>query len=393
MNWVFVHMPGDMAGEAEIPLGALGATAALARELRKRGHRTSLVAQCSTPLKEFVGMDLVRVEKDEEWSWKEGVRSRGKVDMLVGLSRVDLMRWCLGDRQICWQHNPSIPHGISWEGRKLYWLTQAMICPSQSASESQRRWGAPRWLLRVIPNGLDQGIFHPSLVLGEGERRWRLAFVGSCSYWKGLDWALDLFRYLRSRFPQVQLAIYGDSPVWPEDRPRPEWLRLGRDGKPDWAALEAEMPGLRYHGKVPAAELARALQTTGFLICASRHEETFSLAVLEAQACGCLPVALPRGAYRERIDSGVTGFLATGLQREAWNDLWMRVLRMEGEALAQMRRSAAGMAERYSWGAVGEAFEGLADQLKPLGWGHRLGYRLHARLRWQFPPVSTGYGN
>ncbi len=382
MNWTFVHTPEDLACQREVPLGALNATVLLAKALRQKGHSTRLAAWCSHPDREFHGMEMLRIAGGDERCWQQALEASAPIDVLVGLSRVDIHRWNLGRRQLSWNHNPSVLYGIPEHGRPLYWMTQAVVCPSETSRRQQRSWGVPSPLLRVIPNGLDHSHFHPAESDEvEEQRRYRLAFVGSCSYWKGFDLVLEAYAWARTKFPQLTLDVYGDCPAWPSDLyPAPPLLKLDHTGCPDAAALGAILPGLCFHGKVSPATLGAALRRTGFLLCASRHEETFSLAALEAQACGCLPIAPSHGAYQERIRHGKTGFLFTHDTAEAFAAELLRVMGLE-EDLRSARTAASRHAESFSWDRTANAFEALAMTLPPLGMIRRLGFNTHRGLK------------
>lgn len=64
-----------------------------------------------------------------------------------------------------------------------------------------------------------------------------------------------------------------------------------------------------YDGAVGGAERTRLLGSARALLHLINFEEPFGLSVIEALACGTPVIARNRGAMRELIDHGVTGFL------------------------------------------------------------------------------------
>jgi len=71
-----------------------------------------------------------------------------------------------------------------------------------------------------------------------------------------------------------------------------------RDNKEE---IMRRFPGLVLHGKVPQAELSRALRRAGLLVFPSMSYESAGLAVVEAQASGCPVVAFDAGGTADYV--------------------------------------------------------------------------------------------
>jgi glycosyltransferase involved in cell wall biosynthesis len=82
------------------------------------------------------------------------------------------------------------------------------------------------------------------------------------------------------------------------------------DGLLAWETIGRELPGLTYHGMVCTERIAVALQTSSIMVMPSR-EENAPLAAIEAQACGCWPVAPKVGGIPEVIRDGNAKHLYT----------------------------------------------------------------------------------
>jgi UDP-glucose:tetrahydrobiopterin glucosyltransferase len=68
-------------------------------------------------------------------------------------------------------------------------------------------------------------------------------------------------------------------------------------------------PGVRLHPGVPRPEIWEVMARAAVVLCPARWEEPFGMVAAEAQACGTPVVAFRRGALREVVADGETGFL------------------------------------------------------------------------------------
>jgi glycosyltransferase involved in cell wall biosynthesis len=76
------------------------------------------------------------------------------------------------------------------------------------------------------------------------------------------------------------------------------------------AAARELGPGVRFHGRLTAPELARAYRGCRAMIYPGATDETFCLAAAEAQAMGLPVITLGIGALAERVHHGIDGLLA-----------------------------------------------------------------------------------
>jgi glycosyltransferase involved in cell wall biosynthesis len=138
----------------------------------------------------------------------------------------------------------------------------------------------------VIHHGIDFGRFPFNDKRGD-----YLAFVGELRWGKGPVEAIELARKAGMR---IVLAGPHDGDGYSRDHVRP---RLA----------EAHV---EYVGPVGADARNALLADAAALVYPLNLAETFGLVMVESMACGTPVLALDRGAVREIVDNGVTGFCA-----------------------------------------------------------------------------------
>src|SRR5262249_35843694 len=114
--------------------------------------------------------------------------------------------------------------------------------------------------------------------------------------------------------------------------------------------------GVCRHAPVPKAELIRTLTAARLMLYRGDANETFCLAVAEAQALGLPAVVTALGALPERIEDGVTGTVASD------DDAFVAaaIALLTDDALWQVRHHAAIARQKgLSWDEVAARFEAL----------------------------------
>jgi glycosyltransferase involved in cell wall biosynthesis len=146
--------------------------------------------------------------------------------------------------------------------------------------------------ISVVPNAISTDAYpqvdRPPRPLGEGLRLLFLGRVEDAS--KGVLWLPDIARRLPS---SVMLTIAGDGP---------DLERLK-------AAMPHDPPRIQYTGAVDAARVPVLMAAHDVFLMPSRYEG-LPMALVEAMAAGCVPVAsLLRGVTDTIIDDGRDGLL------------------------------------------------------------------------------------
>lgn len=163
------------------------------------------------------------------------------------------------------------------------------IALSQAARELFIAGGLPAGRIAIKPNIIpDPGDALP------GEPRHGLLFVGRISPEKGLDTLLAALQSL-----DVPLTVAGSGPAA--------------------AALQRiSPPAVRWLGAVPPAEVSALMRRAALLVFPSLAFENYPMALVEAMAHGLPVLASDRGAMREMVLPGRTGWLAEPADPAAW---------------------------------------------------------------------------
>lgn len=143
--------------------------------------------------------------------------------------------------------------------------------------------------IQVVPNWIDTKIFSPPEENGsEGNRLFRLLFVGNLSRRKGADLLAPIMRELGSNFEL-------------------HFTSAGRNRRA-WMGTEKNMKNI---GQIAReSDLVKAYRQCHALLFPSRFEG-FGLVALEAMACGRPVIATRSSSLLEVIQDGVTGILCT----------------------------------------------------------------------------------
>jgi glycosyltransferase involved in cell wall biosynthesis len=145
---------------------------------------------------------------------------------------------------------------------------------------------------RVVPNTVDETVFHPVPRPADAVRR--LLFVGLLYEAKALEDLLRAFALLTATRNDVRLEIVGDGPA------RPGYERL--------AAELGLQERVAFTGLKTKAEVAERMGAADLFVLTSRYE-TNGCALIEAQASGLPAVATDVGGVAETLQPGA-GLLA-----------------------------------------------------------------------------------
>lgn len=240
--------------------------------------------------------------------------------------------WSL--RQKAWKKRPLLALGL----RRL--LNRAAFIHVGNADEERgvrlARITAPAV---TVPNGVDPAEFDPPPVprpelTGLGDKPYVL-FLGRLHYKKGLDHLAAAFTLLAAKRPDVHLVVAGP------DEGAAESFRnaIGSAGLSDRVRLLGPVFGDdRY-----------ALMAGAAAFCLPSRQEGFSIAILEALACGC-PVVISDACHFPEVATAGAGEVVP-LSADAVAAALLRVLNHPGE----MRRAARSLVmSNYTWPRVAE---------------------------------------
>jgi glycosyltransferase involved in cell wall biosynthesis len=194
----------------------------------------------------------------------------------------------------------------------------------------------------IIPNGIDPGEFDPPPAPGafhaarpELAGRPYVLFLGRLHFKKGLDHLSAAFAIIAAKYPDVQLVVAG-----PDDGA----------AKPFRSAVAAAGLADRVHLTGPIFSTARYAALAGAAVfCLPSRQEGFSIAILEAMACGT-PVVVSDACHFPEVATAGAGevvpldpaAVAAGLDRVLSNP----------DRAAMGRAGRAMVLERYTWPIV-----------------------------------------
>jgi glycosyltransferase involved in cell wall biosynthesis len=154
-------------------------------------------------------------------------------------------------------------------------------------------------IARVIHHGVDVDRYP----LGPGGDH--LVFIGRMSPDKGVRQAIEIAQH--AGVPLIIAAKMRDPGEHAYYRAEVEPLISGY---------------IRYVGEVDTTAKLDLLGSARALLNPIRWDEPFGLNMIEALACGTPVITTPRGAAREIVDHGVTGFLASGTDQAVAAVAW-----------------------------------------------------------------------
>lgn len=199
-----------------------------------------------------------------------------------------------------------------------------------AVSANTRRYN--RWAKLVIPNGVDDDVFHPG---SEKSRVPALLFVGTMRGRKRGAMLLDLFkREIRPKVPNAEF----------------------------WAVCEEEVSGegVRWMGRVSEEKLAE-LYRQAWVFCLPSSYEGFGVPYIESMASGTPVVATPNDGACEVTDDGKFGVICSD------EELGRHLVRMLTDTVLRdrMRRAGLNRARDFAWERVCDDYEALYGLEKP----------------------------
>lgn len=225
----------------------------------------------------------------------------------------------------------------------MHWFYSQFDVIYVNSEDYRKCWierGIPAERLKILPRGLDTGLFRPdrrradfwrSRGLRDGELG--ILFVGRVSKEKNLDLLVAALKKLDGAVP-VRPLIVGDGPY------RAEMERL--------------LPDAIFTGYLAGEDLATAYASADFFVFPSTTD-TFGNVVIEAQACGLPAIVSDIGGPRDLVDSGRDGLVTKGLDV---NELAAAIKKLATEPALRAVMGSAGRAkvESRDWTKAFEKF-------------------------------------
>jgi glycosyltransferase involved in cell wall biosynthesis len=318
--------------------GAETAFASLALALGRRGHR--VVVRNNAPGRSFLdGVDWAPIAS--------GLPDAA--DLYIANRSHHLIRLLpAARRRLFWIHNPArylMKRRYLWP---LFRLKPIMVFSGRYHLSTYPSW-APSGPRTIIPYGVSE-VFREAEPL-DAPPAPRALFVSNPL--RGLDWVLDLWsKRIHPQVPLAELHVFSGPSTYGS---------LGqakaREMEPilEYARQLANW-GVVLRAPVSKRVLADEMRSARVLLYRGDPNETFCLAVAEAQAAGVPAVVGRLGSVVERVIDGSTGFIAEREDRFAE----AAVALLQDDALWRNQHAAALLNQRHwGWEEAAEAFESL----------------------------------
>ncbi|MCW8970687.1 MAG: glycosyltransferase family 4 protein [Rhodospirillales bacterium] len=325
----------------ERPLGGVeSSVVALAEELARRGHEVMVRNMCEKPI-HHEGVD---------WAPLAGGLP-DKADLYIANRGDRLLNLMPGARRTAfWIHNPA-RYLLKWRYLSKLWRVRPVIVFIGDYHATTCPGWVPDGGRAIIPYGIPD-LFRkapPATTLPAP----RAIFTSNPL--RGLDWLLDIWeKAIRPQAPDSELHVFSGPQTY------------GSVGDDKAAAMKAVLDraaamadyGVVLRGPVPKESLVDELRSARVMLYRSDINETFCLALGEAQAMGVPCVVQNIGSAGERVMDGVTGsvvdndadFAAASVALLSDEGLWM-----------SRHRAALEKQRVWGWPDAAAAFERLID--------------------------------
>jgi glycosyltransferase involved in cell wall biosynthesis len=256
------------------------------------------------------------------------------------------------------------PYAAAWAARLRAWAAGSvrLVAAPGNVGRAAALLGLERERFAALPNGFDPAVFRRR----DTDRAavWRRAlpdvpgvadgpvilYVGRFVEVKRLPLLIEAFGVARERMAaRASLVLVGGHPgEWEGEHPEATIDRLGLD--------DVHLAGWHDHD-----DLAEIMAASDVLALASAHE-SFGQVIVEAMACGAVPVVAGAEGPAEIVDDGETGWVVPVDDRDA---LAAALAEAADHPDERARRAAAATEvarTRYTWGAIaGDAAQVLRD--------------------------------
>ena len=321
------------------PLGGVESSIVnLMQELAKRGHDVHVRNNCAQALD----------HKDVSWrpigeAWPDNV------DLYIA-NRGDkvIQRMPDAGRTVFWIHNPA-DYLMKWRYlSKLWWTKPAIIFIGRVHETTYPAW-APSGERIVIPYGLSEDFC--AAAASDAMPAPRAVFTSNPL--RSLDWLLDRWAQdIQPNVPGAELHLFTGAATYGS---------AGDAKANQMAAVLAQADalmnqGVVLRGPVPKSQLIDEFREARCMLYRGDVNETFCLAVGEAQAMGVPAVVQKYGSVVERVIDGETGYVADN--DRAFTEAAIKLLSDE-ELWRHQHRTALDKQRSWRWPDAAAAFENL----------------------------------
>lgn len=327
------------------PLGGVESSVIfLVEELAKRGHEVSVRNKCGAA-ETVKGVDWAPIHPGGRLY--EGMPE--DADLYIA-NRGDKLLPLLpkARRRVFWTHNPA-GYLLKWRYlSKLWRFRPTVVFIGRYHATTYPAW-APDGGRAVIPYGIPD-LFRTATPAAAPPAP-RAVFTSNPL--RSLDWLLGVWeRDIRPRVPTAELHVFGGAKTYGAVGD----AKAGAMAHVLDRARSMSSAGVIVRGPVPKKELIAELRAARVMLYRGDLNETFCLAVGEAQAMGVPAVVQNFGSVVERVVDGETGFVAR--DDGAFADSAVGLL-TDDALWRRQNRAALAMQRAWGWPEAAAAFERL----------------------------------
>lgn len=225
----------------------------------------------------------------------------------------------------------------STAGRLILQRSDCLIAVSRAVAEHVRDIVNDSQEVRVIPNGVDTGLFYPH---NNGRKEQVVLFVGRLVPNKGPEALIRAVPEVLRRHPQAQFLMVGEGPLR---------NRLQNLAYSSGISRNIKFPGVRH-------DIPQIMRDAALFVRPSTLEG-MPLTVLEAMASGLPVVATPVGGTPEIVSDGINGYLVPVGDSAALAGTINKLLDSPSLAETMGSRGRERAVAGYSWDSVVEKTE------------------------------------
>ena len=321
------------------PLGGVESSVTfLVRELAKRGHQVSAHNRCEQAMS-CDGVEWIRLS--DGLPDEADLYIANRADQLIG--QIPKAR-----KNIFWIHNPA-SYLLKWRYLSKLWRHRPTVVFIGDVHATTLPNWVPDGGRKVIPYGIPD-MFRTAATASSPPAP-RAVFTSNPL--RSLDWLLELWvTSIQPQIPEAELHIFSGPATY------------GDIGQAKAAQMEKIFnqargltnKGVVMRGPVPKIQLIEELRQARVMLYRGDENETFCLAVGEAQAMGVPGIVQPIGSVVERVIDGETGFVKT--TDSAFADAAVKVL-SDDELWQRQHAKALEKQRAWGWPEAAQAFEEL----------------------------------
>ncbi|NVM22895.1 MAG: glycosyltransferase [Desulfobacterales bacterium] len=197
--------------------------------------------------------------------------------------------------------------------------------------------GAPADRIHILPHGIDTSAFQ----CDKHNKKYDMVFVGELVYRKRVDTLLDALGFVKQTLGHARFCIVGDGPLREELEHRAKRLRIA--GAVDFVGFQEDVRPYLQQSKV--------------FVLASQGEG-LPFAMIEAMACGLVPVVTDVGTIGDVVRDGENGFLVGVGESQAIAKCVVTLL-ADQQLYGKMSREAAGVREKFSYEKATQVWDAI----------------------------------